>query len=237
MPNDCTDMPEMVLCDEQSRSNAESNTNYKSKTIMSKGTKTVFPKSTKVKLVYCDDYTVSTSSTVQAEAYFRANGPYDPDASIGGHQPLGFDQWAAFYNHYVVEKATIEVEAKESPISSDVLLQLAVMLSDDTTIPGSPSALREQPLTNCQIFAKSCGSKSLASVKHLFVARDFFNRKDIMDNQAEIGALVSANPTEQAYFCVVVGKSDGTASSLDFEIRVRLVYDVIFSEPKALAQS
>lgn len=43
----------------------------------------------------------------------RLNSLHDPDFSLGGHQPYGFDQMAAFYNRYLVTRALVELSITE----------------------------------------------------------------------------------------------------------------------------
>lgn len=59
----------------------------------------------KAKLVYGDRYVIGDGET----QIFSANGLYDPDSTGIGHQPRGYDQIMALYDHYVVTRAKIEV--------------------------------------------------------------------------------------------------------------------------------
>jgi len=56
------------------------------------------------------DYAIATAtqSTVVG-SWWRANGIFDPQVSLGGHQPLGFDQLMAIYDHWVVKSSRIKV--------------------------------------------------------------------------------------------------------------------------------
>jgi len=61
-----------------------------------------------VKLRYAED--VNISAGIALGSYdFRANSIFDPNLTGIGHQPLGHDQWAVFYDHYVVLGARIKV--------------------------------------------------------------------------------------------------------------------------------
>lgn len=40
---------------------------------------------------------------------FRANGLFDPDSALGGHQPSGFDFWSQKYDRYVVLGSKITI--------------------------------------------------------------------------------------------------------------------------------
>jgi hypothetical protein len=194
------------------------------------------PITREVDLVYCDTYEVSTSSSVQVETFFRANGPYDPDASIGGHQPLGYDEWAAFYNHYVVRRSDIMVEAYDTEAAA-ILDSLSVIVCDDTTIPATPQALREQPACSATVFGKDMGSKAVGRVNQFYEPRQFFGCKRVEDRVETLGALVGANPSEQAYFGVAIGSAIGGVNSRTYVMRVRICYTILFLEPKTLPQS
>jgi hypothetical protein len=199
---------------------------------------TGFPISQRVKLTYCDAFNLSTSTTVVGYNDFRANGPFDPDVSVGGHQPLGYDQWSAFYNHYIVEGCDIEVDFWEAGNASTEIIQCGILLCDDTTVPDTPQWLYEQPkkLHVCGLIGASSGSRKFLTLKKHFDAKTFFNVKNVKDVR-EIGALISSSPEEQAYWHVYFAKASGDTSSFSFPVRVKLVYDVVFSEPKSLAQS
>lgn len=69
-----------------------------------------FPDRSVQKLKYVDMISIDPSiSTVPAFHNFCANGLYDPYQTGTGHQPMGFDQYAALYNHYHVMESYIKV--------------------------------------------------------------------------------------------------------------------------------
>lgn len=75
---------------------------------------------------------------------YRANGLFDPDAALGGHQPSGFDFWSGKYRNYVVlgSKITIRPLGQGSSATCNRL-----DLTDDAFAPNylsNESMLSEQ---------------------------------------------------------------------------------------------
>lgn len=69
---------------------------------------------------------------------YRANGMYDPEVAVGGHQPRGFDQLAAFYNKYLVIKARITVDFNvPSGVPNRMVLGVAVRDNSTTFSNGA----------------------------------------------------------------------------------------------------
>lgn len=62
-----------------------------------------------VKLLYHDQVAITPSTGQAGSHVFRANDLYDPDATGVGHQPRGFDQLMALYDHFVVVGSRIRV--------------------------------------------------------------------------------------------------------------------------------
>lgn len=52
---------------------------------------------------------------------FRLNSVYDPDLSGTGNQPVGFDQWAAFYNKYRVLSTDVEIRLENRSTTGESL--------------------------------------------------------------------------------------------------------------------
>lgn len=64
-----------------------------------------------VKHRYVDWFAVDpgTGQDQKVQRSFVANGLWDPDAAVGGHQPSGFDFWSQKYRNYVVIGAKVTV--------------------------------------------------------------------------------------------------------------------------------
>lgn len=69
-----------------------------------------FPLLQTVRLRYCQEINIDALNGAATGRDFAANGMFDPDAALGGHQPLGFDQWIGLYAHYNVKASKMRVE-------------------------------------------------------------------------------------------------------------------------------
>jgi hypothetical protein len=64
-----------------------------------------------VKLRYREQVNFTQTLGSLAENIYRGNSLFDPDLTGTGGQPLGFDQWAAFYGSYTVLGSAVEIES------------------------------------------------------------------------------------------------------------------------------
>lgn len=55
---------------------------------------------------------------------YRANGMYDPEVAVGGHQPFGFDQLMGQYHHFTVIKSKCTLELMQTSDNTPSLLHL-----------------------------------------------------------------------------------------------------------------
>ena len=62
----------------------------------------IIPDRTLIKMRYVSDIVLNPAAGSTASYVYSCNGMYDPDITSTGHQPMGFDQWMAFYQHYTV---------------------------------------------------------------------------------------------------------------------------------------
>ncbi len=76
----------------------------------------------------------ATSSVVAVlSRLVRLNSLYDPDLSGVGSQPVGFDQWSAFYNRYRVISTNVQIRVENRLSASESLTLVA--FPTDTTSP------------------------------------------------------------------------------------------------------
>lgn len=196
-----------------------------------------FPASQKVTMRYADDFALDPSALFPIQTYtYRANSIFDPDATGGGHQPIGHDEWAAFYNKYVVigSKITLSCVANSTTVPNIV----GIMMSSQSSISATTmTAIVEQGLTNYQLLQGAVnGLPILKSVTKSYSARTWHNNKDPKDADAQ-EALFTADPADQVYFHVVVGSYDGSSDTASVTGFLTIDYIVILKDPKELIQS
>lgn len=200
-----------------------------------------FPKNKIVKMRYVDTYT-AVADDVYAQVNYRANSIYDPNHLTGGHQPLGYDQWEQFYNHYVVlgSKITVQLTSGYQANNNDSVIFWSY-LSDDTTlspISTTDTSLIENGKAKYRITNGNMQIGKPIVLTTKYSAKKFFNVDDVKDNLTRLGAAFGANPTEEAYFCFGVGPISGNTNlSGRWTFLVTVDYIVEFSEPKELLQS
>lgn len=197
-----------------------------------------FPKTNAVKLRYVTSTILDAAPGAIASVAYRANSCFDPSFAIGGHQPNGFDQWSQFYNHYVVVGSRLKVTmAMTGTTPSGGILLGGVFLSDDTTHSATVSTLMEQSQYRGKKAYYSLSGNRPTTISKGFSTKKFFNVTNITDNWARLGAQITADPSEQAFFIVFTGNPNGSIDAPELSILVEIEYICIFSEPKELPQS
>ena len=198
-------------------------------------------KSYKCRLRYSDFISLDPSAVSPIASYiFRANSLYDPDLTGVGHQPYGFDQLMARYDHFTVIGSKIYVRNMQEGTSNVNPCVFGIHLSDNNTVPFSDvNHFLESPdgSANSVGGILSSGAYIQAGVGNTiskgFSMNRFFHKKL---GDSDMQGSASANPTEGAYFqvlaCSINGNDPGSCT-----FKVTIDFDVIFTEPKILAQS
>jgi len=183
-----------------------------------------------VPMKYIQTLAFNISSTTGPQSYvFHANSVFDPYAGIGGHQPLGFDQWMTFYDHFCVLGS--KMTARHSS-SSTIPIRCALGLRDGNSITSDADLFCERANTSYGVYQGS-GGKPLV-LKKGFGAKKFFsvsnpNSDDIFKGTATL------NPSERAYFAVQVSPLSDDSTPVFIDITIE--YLVLLSERKPLSSS
>jgi hypothetical protein len=170
-----------------------------------------------------------TSGTAQTYR-FRGNSVYDPDYTSTGHQPVGFDEFSAFFQYYRVVASKIILKA--SSVSTDTPIILTVrpvreLVATSSWIPAveSPRCVFEYVPT---VYIPAVDLENHATM------RDIFSGQDSTDQ--DFGSVISANPSKEWYWEILSQTYDGTTSST-IRFQVVVEYDVIFSQKQVLGTS
>jgi len=193
--------------------------------------KQLLPRTLNNTLTYVTAYNIGTNASGFGSASFRANGMYDPEVSIGGHQPLGFDQLSALYDHWYVKSSRIEIQLNYGALN--VPVSVALYVDDDTTLATTFSSAAERPGAVTQAFFIGDGT-TYKKMYNSFDSKKFFGLMSAGNSQLK--GTAAADPTEQAEYAIIV---DGgvllPSSSVSFIVKIE--YDVEWSEIATFAQS
>lgn len=193
---------------------------------------------------YCSAISIDAAATVFGKYTFSANSLYDPDVTGTGHQPLGYDQWSEFYNHYTVMSSKISVtfvcRETVSPSTLDDAV-VGICLMDDNSIPfADVNTMREQGRARFK-YMSSRLSVGPQTVTHTYDARRFHGVKDPEDNSALQGRMgnfgTGGPPGDQAMFILFVGPQDGATDANNYLCNVTIDYIARLKEPREFTQS
>lgn len=204
-----------------------------------------FPKSKTVKLKYVDVITMDPGAAVPVYYYYRANSLFDPDLTGTGHQPRGFDQWAAVYDHYTVMSSTIRVQAvpKQTVGSTIIPCVYGVCTDDDPTWDhGTVADIIESRQSRGWRYASnategSSTGKRPSITSHCDVAKFYGTTPKELLNNPRFNANTSANPTEGVYHVIWAGPMDISYNPSSVSMLVEIWFTATFTEPKTLPSS
>lgn len=189
------------------------------------------------KLRYVDQISVNPYSLGNAQHHkFRANGCFDPDITGAGHQPMGFDQYMLFYNHFKVlgSKITVQGLSQASGTVENDQTIVSLSLDADTTTITDIRRQIELGLCSYQINNPGGSGRGVKLSKTFSMKKFFQNRADSDDT---LIGNVAADPTEQAVYSLAVANLESADDAAPLAFLITIDYIVQFSEPKQLAMS
>jgi len=181
--------------------------------------------------------TVIIAATTGADLYglhvMRANGIYDPDYTVVGHQPLGRDLLAQRYYRYVVMRSTIEITPAINTTTTTLANVFLTLLPVTSFDQSSLTTVLEQGGTTSVQILPTAGQQP-KTIARTYDPHVWFGMNQ-PSNNLDIGAAVSDNPIQQAYF--VFGVGGVTMTTAQTAIQVRMLYHVHFFMPRELPGS
>jgi len=184
--------------------------------------------------------------TNPAMAYMNvsANNLHQPTiASI--NQPLGYDEWAQFYERYQVIGSKIRVNCMGSTYTgaNGMMCYLVKLRNVGGALTGDIDTQMQQPSSYYKV-GRDAGSPIASgdqgagpvTLYHKFSAKKWFNLKDVNDNIATAGNF-GGPPEGLAYYTIIVAPMDSLGASIDCIVHVMVEYIVLLSVPKVIAAS
>jgi hypothetical protein len=188
------------------------------------------PTSIRVTLRYIAHTTHTHSSGSLQIWEFRGNSVFDPDYTNVGYQPVGFDEFAAFFQYYRVTGSRITVNT--SSLTEDVPQAVGVRAIRELVLPTSYSPAIMGTLSSWDIVS----TKGIPNIKIHNHATTKALYGGQVDTDQDFGAAVNTNPVKTWYW-QIFSQSCNNASTSVVAITPVIEYDVIFSQKQVLGTS
>ena len=163
---------------------------------------------------------------------FLANGLFDPNVTGIGHQPLGFDQVMAAYDHYTVIASKIRVHFHNTSTSP---VTCGVYMNDNATGSSDPRIVLENGSCIYTLLNDNDSSNSMKSLQKGSNPNSFLGRSNPL-SEDDLRGTATSDPVEKAYWIIFAGSADNSDPS-DVDLNIDIEYTVVFTEPKQLALS
>lgn len=190
-----------------------------------------------VKFRYSDYVSLNAGTNDLAVDAWSCTSLTDPYPALGGHQPLGFDQWMSFYHKYVVVGAKITAYADVySTAAADAICLLGKVSETQDGVATSVDQAIEQRKSKWKFLTSRQGSRSAGSIQLFYSPKKFLGINSIRD-QGNLRGTINDDPTRQCYFNIAVGGINTSDNPTAVNVRVVIEYTALLTEPKDLGQS
>jgi len=178
--------------------------------------------------------TTNVSPEVATTLVWTMNGLFDPEVPVGGHQPMGFDQAMAFYEHYTCVANEVTVTFCSGAANNDAIACGFYLSSSATPVTVSDQIVENGLLYRKILTSNVNNSKDIQTISAKINLTKFFGKKII--NEDDYRGNAAALPTEQAYMIFFVNNLSGTNTN-PVIMDITTNYTVKFTEPKKIPQS
>lgn len=186
------------------------------------------------KLRYSDSFSLDPPAATAVARVWRANGMYDPDQTTVGHQPRGFDQLMALYEHFTVIGCKLTVTFAQQATGTDTANVVGVSLRSSNTAITSLNDHMEYQYQKHRIVNSQNGD-GVQTIIYQCNPNKFLGRSKPLSDP-DLKGSASSDPTEQAYFHIFAAGLDGANGGL-CNVNATIDYLCVLTEPVNPAQS
>lgn len=192
------------------------------------------PYKLKTSMLYQERVTLAPAAGVASVNVFSVNGTFDPNITGIGHQPRGFDQLMALYDHNVVVSCDIRVDYPGVGAGGNINPTIAfIAVRDFTTLGTTERDYLELGDCTYEICSPSQGYPTRLMMT--CNPNKFLGRKSPLSDP-HLKNSDTSNPTEQCYWHVGLAQASGLDPT-SLPVTVVIKYTVVFIEPKDPGQS
>lgn len=231
----------------------------KNRTVYVPRNKLAFPQAIRTKLRYCDRITsLPDSTTGILQIPYLANGMFDPQVSLGGHQPRGFDQFMNQYEVFTVHGSTLAItwmyEYYSGPtVDGTEPNELVQTMGQIVDTPGLPPVMlglhkgvnqlaagtfqeqMEKDRTSWRCITSKTGA---VTMKQSMKTSDFFGTTGDLTGREGFTGTDAEDPTNKVYWEIFTQHvAETNAADIRLVGYLCIEYDCTFSEPIALGAS
>lgn len=198
----------------------------------------LLPDKTMVTLKYAEDIDLVVPS-VGSDYYFRCNSIYDPNQVAIGHQPMGHDEYAMFYDKYCVVGAKLSVRFVAMESNSDTqdenhITNVGVCTIDNMDGIIDPRAFMENNRTTYSVVSPQ---RPNAVIRKKFSAKRFFGKNKVVDDHT-LSASFGNNPSNEAVWQIKAWPaSPENIFTRTLALNVMIQYICVLKERKNLGLS
>lgn len=187
-----------------------------------------------VKMTYTQLVNVSGAAVIYN--VWRGNSVFDPDQTGTGGQPLGYDQWANFYDRYRVYGSQMTIKTLSSAATAQLYVTIIPTLVATDYVGFSAAADMSVPYHRQGMLAgtfKPCRVTNRMTTKKIMGLN-----KGEVGSDPDLSALTGANPATQWYWLGKWSFFDGSTSipTTSYAI-VSVTYFVEFNDRRVLGAS
>lgn len=169
-----------------------------------------------------------TPGVAAEDRAFNLNSIFDPDLSGVGHQPMGRDQLANFYNRYRVTDCKWRIDHASQAGAGSILL-VTIPNNETTTLAGNSQTAMETAYAQYKVshhLATSAGTdmRHLQMKGSMHLAKLYGVSDAVALAENRFAAEFSASPAEVAVLHVVTFNLDGNAAV--YNLIITLIYTV-----------
>lgn len=199
------------------------------------------PRTYLAKLRYSSQFTLDATDLVYDSKAFKLNSLYDPDNSLGGHQPYGFDQLMAYYSKFTVIacKATLSfVSSSGGAVSTPgYFAQIHNTSATVTASYANVDAFLEDPRagpirqTTWQYGAMPSKTNTITKYWRL---KKWFGPSSV--GNPDLKGTASADPASLVYAVACSAPINGNNPTIETFV-MQMDYIALFTDPLLLPQS